>query len=243
MDEKIKILLAEDDTNLGMLLKEYLRAKGFETVLCEDGEIAYERFLNEPFDICIFDVMMPKKDGFTLAKEVRQINSEIPIIFLTAKSMKEDVLEGFKLGADDYMSKPFSMEELLLRIEAILRRVKGKKMKDIPFYKLGNFLFDTQKQTLAIGDKVTKLTTKECELLSLLCAHANEILERNYALKTIWVDDNYFNARSMDVYITKLRKLLKDDPGIEIINIHGKGYKLITPSGEEAAREEGIQVL
>ena len=243
MDEKIKILLAEDDTNLGMLLKEYLRAKGFDTVLCEDGEIAYERFLNEPFDICIFDVMMPKKDGFTLAKEVRQINSEIPIIFLTAKSMKEDVLEGFKLGADDYMSKPFSMEELLLRIEAILRRVKGKKMKDIPFYKLGNFLFDTQKQTLAIGDKVTKLTTKECELLSLLCAHANEILERNYALKTIWVDDNYFNARSMDVYITKLRKLLKDDPGIEIINIHGKGYKLITPSGEEAAREEGIQVL
>ena len=243
MDEKIKILLAEDDTNLGMLLKEYLRAKGFETVLCEDGEIAYERFLNEPFDICIFDVMMPKKDGFTLAKEIRQINSEIPIIFLTAKSMKEDVLEGFKLGADDYMSKPFSMEELLLRIEAILRRVKGKKMKDIPFYKLGNFLFDTQKQTLAIGDKVTKLTTKECELLSLLCAHANEILERNYALKTIWVDDNYFNARSMDVYITKLRKLLKDDPGIEIINIHGKGYKLITPSGEEQAREEGIQVL
>ena len=128
-------------------------------------------------------------------------------------------------------------------IEAILRRVKGKKSKDVPFYKLGEFLFDTQKQTLTIGEKVTKLTTKECELLSLLCAHANEILERNYALKTIWVDDNYFNARSMDVYITKLRKLLKDDPGIEIINIHGKGYKLITPSGENVAREEDIQVL
>ena len=138
---------------------------------------------------------------------------------------------------------PFSMEELLLRIEAILRRVKGKKLKDIPFYKLGGFLFDTQKQTLTIGEKVTKLTTKECELLGLLCAHANEVLERNYALKTIWVDDNYFNARSMDVYITKLRKLLKDDPGIEIIKIHGKGYKLITPSGDEQSRKENIQEL
>ena len=180
----------------------------------------------------MLDVMMPKKDGFTLAQEIRSINPDIPIIFLTAKTMKEDILEGFKIGADDYLTKPFSMEELLLRIEAILRRVKGKKMKDIPFYKLGNFLFDTQKQTLAIGDKVTKLTTKECELLSLLCAHANEILERNYALKTIWVDDNYFNARSMDVYITKLRKHLKDDPSIEIINIHGKGYKLIAPDVE-----------
>ena len=127
----------------------------------------------------MLDVMMPKKDGFTLAQEIRSINPDIPIIFLTAKTMKEDILEGFKIGADDYLTKPFSMEELLLRIEAILRRVKGKKMKDIPFYKLGNFLFDTQKQTLAIGDKVTKLTTKECELLSLLCAHANEILERN----------------------------------------------------------------
>ena len=232
MDEKIKILLAEDDTNLGMLLKEYLRAKGFETVLCEDGEIAYERFLNEPFDICIFDVMMPKKDGFTLAKEVRQINSEIPIIFLTAKSMKEDVLEGFKLGADDYMSKPFSMEELTFRIEAILRRVRGKKNKESNIYKIGKFTFDTQKQILATEGKQTKLTTKESELLGLLCAHANEILQRDFALKTIWIDDNYFNARSMDVYITKLRKHLKEDDSIEIINIHGKGYKLITPEVE-----------
>ena len=232
MDEKIKILLAEDDTNLGMLLKEYLRAKGFDTVLCEDGEIAYERFLNEPFDICIFDVMMPKKDGFTLAKEVRQINSEIPIIFLTAKSMKEDVLEGFKLGADDYMSKPFSMEELTFRIEAILRRVRGKKNKESNIYKIGMFTFDTQKQILSTPEKQTKLTTKESELLGLLCAHANEILQRDFALKTIWIDDNYFNARSMDVYITKLRKHLKEDPSIEIINIHGKGYKLITPEPE-----------
>ena len=243
MEEKLKIFFCEDDENLGMLLREYLQAKGYVTDLFSDGEAGYKGFTKGKYDLCVLDVMMPKKDGFTLAQEIRSINPDIPIIFLTAKTMKEDILEGFKIGADDYLTKPFSMEELLLRIEAILRRVKGKKMKDIPFYKLGNFLFDTQKQTLAIGDKVTKLTTKECELLSLLCAHANEILERNYALKTIWVDDNYFNARSMDVYITKLRKLLKDDPGIEIINIHGKGYKLITPSGEEQAREEGIQVL
>ena len=232
MEEKIKILLAEDDTNLGMLLKEYLRAKGFETVLCEDGEVAYEAFLNQPFDICILDVMMPKKDGFTLAQEVRAANAEIPIIFLTAKTLKEDILEGFKIGADDYITKPFSMEELTFRIEAILRRVRGKKNKESNIYKIGKFTFDTQKQILAIGDKQTKLTTKESELLGLLCAHANEILQRDFALKTIWIDDNYFNARSMDVYITKLRKHLKDDDSIEIINIHGKGYKLITPEPE-----------
>ncbi|HIX45751.1 MAG TPA: response regulator transcription factor, partial [Candidatus Barnesiella excrementipullorum] len=175
----------------------------------------------------------PKKDGFTLAQEIRSVNSEIPIIFLTAKSLKEDILEGFKIGADDYITKPFSMEELVFRIEAILRRVKGKKGKDVTFYRIGQFTFDTQKQVLAIGDKTTKLTTKESELLSLLCAHVNEILERNFALKTIWIDDNYFNARSMDVYITKLRKHLKDDPSIEIINIHGKGYKLIAPEPAE----------
>jgi len=232
MDEQTRIFFCEDDENLGMLLREYLQAKGFATDLFPDGEIGFKNFLKEKYNLCILDVMMPKKDGFTLAQEIRAINPDIPMIFLTAKTMKEDILEGFKLGADDYMTKPFSMEELLLRIEAILRRVKGKKLKDVPFYKLGNFIFDTQKQTLAIEDKITKLTTKECELLNLLCANVNDVLERNYALKTIWVDDNYFNARSMDVYITKLRKLLKDDPNIEIINIHGKGYKLISPADE-----------
>ncbi|MDR3309219.1 MAG: response regulator transcription factor [Tannerella sp.] len=230
MDEQLKILFCEDDENLGMLLREYLQAKGFSTDLFPDGDAGYKGFLKEKYDLCVLDVMMPKKDGFTLAQEIRQVNSEIPIIFLTAKTMKDDILEGFKLGADDYLTKPFSMEELLLRIEAILRRVKGKKIKDVPYYTIGKFTFDTQKQTLTLGQKVTKLTTKECELLSLLCAHINEVLERNYALKTIWVDDNYFNARSMDVYITKLRKLLKEDPNIEIINIHGKGYKLIAPA-------------
>lgn len=233
MDEKVRIFMCEDDENLGMLLREYLQAKNYSVDLFADGESGSRAFPKGQYDICLLDVMMPKKDGFTLAQEIRAINGEIPIVFLTAKTLKEDILEGFKIGADDYLTKPFSMEELLLRIEAILRRVNGKKSKDVPFYKLGKFVFDTQKQTLSLGDNASKLTTKESELLGLLCAHANEILERNYALKMIWGNDNYFNARSMDVYITKLRKLLKEDPTIEIINIHGKGYKLITPSPVE----------
>ena len=233
MEENLKILLCEDDENLGMLLREYLAAKGYTAELCADGEAGYKAFLKTKFDICVLDVMMPKKDGFQLAQEIRTINSEVPVIFLTAKALKEDILEGFKIGADDYITKPFSMEELVMRIDAIMRRVKGKKGKEITMYKIGKFTFDTQKQVLIVDDMSTKLTTKESELLSLLCAHVNEILERNFALKTIWIDDNYFNARSMDVYITKLRKHLKADPSIEIINIHGKGYKLIAPEPEE----------
>ncbi len=231
MDDKLKILLCEDDENLGMLLREFLQAKGFNADLFPDGEKGYKAFLKGKYDLCVLDVMMPKKDGFTLAQEIRNVNSEVPIIFLTAKALKEDILEGFKIGADDYITKPFSMEELVFRIGAILRRVKGKKDKEITLYKLGKYTFDTQKQVLISDDKTQKLTTKESELLALFCSHVNEILERNFALKSIWIDDNYFNARSMDVYITKLRKLLKDDENIEIINIHGKGYKLIAPEG------------
>lgn len=226
--EQVKILLAEDDANLGLLLKEYLVAKGYNTTLCEDGDKAYDEFLKNPYDICIFDVMMPHRDGFTLAKDIRLINSEIPIIFLTAKSMKEDVLEGSKLGADDYMTKPFSMEELIVRIEAVLRRMGGSKTENNQEeFRLGRLKFDSKKQLLIDGEKTIKLTTKESELLRLLCNNVNKVLERNLALKTIWADDNYFNARSMDVYITKLRKHLKVEPSIEIINVHGKGYKLI----------------
>ena len=232
MGEKLSILLCEDDENLGMLLREYLNAKGYNAELCPDGEAGYKAFLKNKYDLCVLDVMMPKKDGFTLAQEIRQTNSDIPIIFLTAKTLKEDVLEGFKIGADYYLTKPFSMEELTFRIEAILRRVRGKKNKESSVYKIGNFTFDTQKQILTINGQQTKLTTKESELLALLCAHANEILQRDFALKTIWIDDNYFNARSMDVYITKLRKHLREDSSIEIINIHGKGYKLIIPDVE-----------
>jgi len=230
MEEKVRIFMCEDDENLGMLLREYLQAKGFVVDLFADGEVGAKSFSKEKYDLCLLDVMMPKKDGFTLAQEIRSINGEIPIIFLTAKTMKEDILEGFKIGADDYLTKPFSMEELLLRIEAILRRVSGKKNKETGFYVIGKYTFDTQKQILSIGEKTVKLTTKESDLLNLLCANANEILERNYALKKIWGVVDYFNARSMDVYITKLRKLLKEDQEIEIMNIHGKGYKLITPN-------------
>ncbi|WP_068471752.1 response regulator transcription factor [Saccharicrinis aurantiacus] len=226
MEKEYKLLLAEDDENLGMLLREYLEAKGYETDLMPDGEEAYKAFTSNTYDLCVFDVMMPKKDGFTLAKEIRLINAEIPIIFLTAKSMKDDVFQGFKIGADDYITKPFSMEELLFRLEAIIRRTKGtNNIQDV--YQLGKYKFDTQKQQLIEGDVVVKLTTKESELLKLLCNNANKVLERNFALKTIWVDDNYFNARSMDVYITKLRKHLKEETSVEIINVHGKGYKLV----------------
>ena len=233
MDEKKKILLCEDDENLGMLLRENLQAKGYETTLCPDGEAGYRAFMRDKFDICVLDVMMPKKDGFSLAKDIRLNSEETPIIFLTAKTLKDDILEGFKIGADDYITKPFSMEELTMRIEAILRRMRVRKNRDRSVYQIGSYTFDTQKQTLTRGDVSEKLTTKESELLGLLCANMNDILQREFALKTIWIDDNYFNARSMDVYITKLRKHLKEDPSVEIINIHGKGYKLITPEEDE----------
>ena len=232
-ESKLKILLCEDDESLGMLLREYLQAKGYDADLCPDGELGYKSFLKTDYDMCVLDVMMPKMDGFTLAQEIRQVNQEIPIIFLTAKNLKEDIFEGFKIGADDYITKPFSMEELVLRMEAILRRVHGKQQKNVSVYHIGKFTFDTKRQILSIGDQQKKLTTKESELLILLCAHANEVLQRELALKTIWIDDNYFNARSMDVYITKLRKHLKDDPDIEINNVHGKGYRLIAQMEEE----------
>jgi DNA-binding response OmpR family regulator len=228
MEQKTKLLLAEDDENLGLLLKEYLVAKGYDANLYPDGEAAYKGFMKEHYDICILDIMMPKKDGFTLAKDIRIINADIPIIFLTAKNLKEDVLEGFKIGADDYITKPFSMEELILRIEAILRRTAQETQSNAQqVFTLGRYTFDTRKQILSEGEHSVKLTTKESDLLKLLCQNANKVLERNYALKSIWIDDNYFNARSMDVYITKLRKHLKNEPTVEIINVHGKGYKLI----------------
>jgi len=211
------------------LLRNYLSAKNYETDLYINGSLALEAFPTVSYALCILDIMMPEMDGLTLAKEIRLTNPEIPIIFLTAKNQKEDIIDGFKSGADDYITKPFSMEELLYRIEAILRRINSPTVpKNIESYTIGGYSFDPLKQLLMFMDQTIKLTTKESELLELLCRHGNEILERNFALKTIWIDDNYFNARSMDVYITRLRKYLKKDPSVKILNVHGRGYKLIS---------------
>jgi two-component system, OmpR family, response regulator len=229
MKKKVRVLLCEDDPNLGILLSEYLNAKNFETDLATDGAEGSKMFKKNSYDFIILDVMMPIKDGFTLAAEIRHEDKHIPILFLTAKSMKEDTLEGFKAGADDYMTKPFSMEELLVRMNAILRRSNALPSNDgdVLTYTVGRYNFDYQTQKLTIDGSDIKLTTKENELLYLLCKNKNGVMERSYALKAIWGEDSYFNGRSMDVYIAKLRKHLKEDPTVEILNIHGRGFKLL----------------
>lgn len=234
------ILLVEDDPNLGQLVQEYLTMKGYTTDRATDGNLGLQKFMADTshYDLCIFDVMMPKKDGFTLAKEVRMANREIPIIFLTAKSMQEDTIQGFKVGADDYVTKPFSMEELLLRIQAILRRYQRLSDTIEPTtYKIGSFSFDYPHQLLSrsaenladgeIETQPQKLTSKESELLKLLAQNLNQPVSRSFALKMVWGDDSYFNARSMDVYVTKLRKYLKEDASVQLVNVHGEGFKLI----------------
>lgn len=228
-DPNEQILLVEDDANLGTLLCEYLNAKGFNAVLATNGEEGYNTYKKGNFRLCILDVMMPIKDGFTLAREIRATDKQIPIIFLTAKSMKEDTIQGFRAGGDDYISKPFSMEELLLRIQAIIRRSSGygSNGSDQVVFEFGNFTFDANHRTLKTEKQSYKLTSKENQLLRLLAQNINTTLSREAALKIIWGDDNYFNARSMDVYIAKLRKYFKIDGSVEIVNIHGKGFKLI----------------
>ncbi|MCF2490558.1 response regulator transcription factor [Dyadobacter sp. CY347] len=223
------LLLVEDDANLGSLLQEYLIDKGFPTDLATDGQKGWQSFVDKTYDLCIFDVMMPKKDGFSLAKEVRMSGRDVPIIFLTAKSMKEDTMQGFRVGADDYVTKPFDREELLLRIEAILRRYKKQpdNQEEAKIYQVGQFSFDYSHQQLTANDKSVRLTSKESELLKLFCQNLNQPISRSFALKTIWGDDSYFNARSMDVYITKLRKYLREDTSIQIMNLHGEGFKLM----------------
>ena len=226
-----KILLAEDDPNLGDILKDYLELKGkFEVTLCKDGDEALRQFNKELFDLCILDVMMPRKDGFTLGKEIRKTNAEIPIIFATAKGMMEDKTEAFSLGGDDYITKPFRVEELLLRIHALLKRSSREKPDEQPYadqFDIGKYHFDYVAQQISYDGQQQKLSTKEAELLRLLCLKKNDVLTREEALLKIWHDDNYFNGRSMDVFLSKLRKYLRDDPSVEIVNVHGKGYKLL----------------
>ena len=227
-----KILLVEDDANLGLLMQDYLQLKGdFEVVLCVDGEEGISAFAKQAFDICILDVMMPKKDGFTLAKEIRKINQQIPIIFATAKAMMEDKALAYDLGGDDYITKPFRIEELLLRINALLKRAAAAdpnaQEQEPKQFEIGSYTFDYTTQIIYFEDRKQKLSTKEAELLRLLCLKKNTVLTREEALLSIWHDDNYFNGRSMDVFLSKLRKYLKEDPKVEIINVHGKGYKLV----------------
>ncbi|MDR0363931.1 MAG: response regulator transcription factor [Bacteroidales bacterium] len=232
----IRILLAEDDKNLGTVLKAYLIAKGYNTVWAENGEVAIEAFRKNSFNFCIIDVMMPVKDGYELARDIRKENKHIPMLFLTARDAEEDKLLGFSVGADDYLTKPFSMEELLARMDAILRRTSILNMpeKNVQIYSIGHYKFDSNRQILTCDDEKIKLTSKETDLLKLLCEKENKVLEREEALRRVWGDDSYFNARSMDVYITKLRKYLKSDPSIELINVHGVGFKLIANSAEIA---------
>jgi len=224
-----KILLIEDDPNLGFLLHENLEMQGFAVTLCADGEQGWAAYQREPFDLCLVDIMLPKKDGFTLAREIRKKNEALPIIFLTAKSLKDDRLEGFKIGGDDYIIKPFSLEELVLRMQAVLKRTKAaapnSKAKHV--FTIGKYIFDDERQSLQLGHHRQKLTSKESELLKLLCLHINDILEREMALKLVWGKDSYFNGRSMDVFISKLRKYLQEDENLEIMNVHGKGFKLV----------------
>ncbi|MFC2106933.1 response regulator transcription factor [Bacteroidota bacterium] len=230
MKNKAKILLVEDDQNLRIVLQDYLKMIGYDITVCEDGYQGLEEFKNNEFDLCILDIMMPRKDGFTLATEIRNMNEIIPIIFLTAKSLKEDRIKGFKIGCDDYITKPFSTEELSLRLKAILKRCQNidsdSSDKQDKIFNIGNYTFNVNSMTLSIGKNERLLTRKESALLSLLSEHKEKIVTREYALKKIWGDDDYFIGRSMDVFITKLRKYLAEDPRISITNIHGTGFRL-----------------
>lgn len=230
---KRTVLLLEDDPNLGLIVQEHLELNGFEATLCVNGEEGEAAYRKGKFDLCLVDVMMPRKDGFSFARDVRAVDRETPIIFLTAKAMKEDRIEGLKIGADDYLTKPFSMEELLLRIRAVLRR-SGKQEEgksSSPEFSLGEFTFNPSKRTLRRGRSTRKLTARESDLLRLLCLHRNATLDRNAALRELWGDDSYFNSRSMDVFISRLRKHLAGDPEVEIMSVPGKGLKLVAGGG------------
>jgi len=229
-DKKSKILLCEDDTNLGMVLKNYLELNDYDVTLERDGRLGLAAFQREKYDICLLDVMMPNMDGFTLAEEIRDVDPDIPLFFLSAKTMKDDIIQGYKLGADDYITKPFDSEVLLLKIKAILKRNEEEnRISDNIEFDLGRFHFNPKLRELKHDDMNQTLSPKENELLKMLAEHKNDLLPRERALKKIWGSDTYFNGRSMDVYIAKLRKYLKDDTNIEIVNIHGNGFRLVAP--------------
>jgi len=225
---KYKILLVEDEYNLGNVIRDYLNMSGYEATIFYDGEAGLNAFKTMKFDLCILDIMLPKLDGFSLAQEIKKLNNNIPVIFLSAKSMKEDRIKGFKLGADDYIIKPFSTEELSLRVEAILKRVNKDKYdtNSENIFFIGKYIFDYSNFSLKFEDKIQNLTNREADLLKLLCINKNKVLLRNIAMKLIWGNDSYSNGRSMDVFITKLRKYLKNDTKVNILNIHGTGFKL-----------------
>ncbi|MCI4670845.1 MAG: response regulator transcription factor [Bacteroidia bacterium] len=225
-----RILLVEDEANFGAVLRDYLQMNQFDVTLCKDGEEGLKAFRTEAFRLIILDVMMPKKDGFTVAEEIRKINSDIPIIFLTARSMQEDVVKGFQMGGDDYITKPFHSEELLLRIKAVLKRTESQstEVEEVPDeFSFGMFHFNYRLHTIKDGSELHKLSPKEADLLRLLLIHKNDLLPREKALQALWGDDNYFNARSMDVFISKLRKRFKPDPRIKIENVHSRGFRLV----------------
>lgn len=227
---KYKILLCEDDTNLGMVLKNYLELNDYDVILERDGRLGLAAFQREKFDICLLDVMMPNMDGFTLAEEIRDVDPDIPLFFLSAKTMKDDIIQGYKLGADDYITKPFDSEVLLAKIRVILKRNEEEnRINENIEFDLGSFHFNPRLRQLSRGDVMQTLSPKENELLKMLAEHKNDLLAREQALKRIWGSDTYFNGRSMDVYIAKLRKYLKEDPNIEIVNIHGNGFRLVAP--------------
>lgn len=230
MGTNYKILLAEDDENLGFMIKDYLELNNFKVIWEKNGNLALQEFFKQEYDLCVFDVMMPEKDGFSLAEDVRKINPAVPIIFLTAKTMKEDRIQGFKSGADDYITKPFSTEEFILRVEAVMKRSYGRGIENQEkkgLYQLGSYEFDYQNLSLKRNNVAQHLTRKEADVLKILFVHKNEILPRETALKIVWGNDDYFTGRSMDVFITRIRKYLKDDPRIQINNIHGIGFKMI----------------
>lgn len=225
---KPQILLCEDDTNLGMVLKNYLELNDYEVTLERDGKLGLAAFQREKFDICLLDVMMPNMDGFTLAEEIRDVNPDVPLFFLSAKTMKDDIIQGYKLGADDYITKPFDSEVLLHKIKAILKRNEEMHREEVNAeYDLGRYHFNPRLRELTIDGKTQTLSPKENELLKMLSEYKNDLLSREIALKKIWGSDTYFNGRSMDVYIAKLRKYLKEDSAIEIVNIHGNGFRLV----------------